>query len=77
MKKHLVLVFIPIIFIACTKRNLVIITPEYQDKSINAEKLSIQFVPQKPEIEINADAFNALSKHIFSNSPFQNRNSYD
>lgn len=60
MRKLLLFVFIPIIFIACTKRNLVIITPEYQSKFINAEELSIQFVPEKPVIEINDEIISSL-----------------
>jgi len=58
MRKYL-FIFVLIIFVSCTK-NLIKVTPEYQDKFINAGKLFIQFVPEKPEIEINDELISLL-----------------
>ena len=59
MKKYLLLAFTLIIFLSCTK-SLIQISPEYQNRYIDAEKLYIQFLPEQLVIEINDALISSL-----------------
>jgi len=59
MIKYLLFIYVAIIFISCTT-NLIKITPEYQSKLIDAEKLFIRFIPEQPVIEVNDDLISSL-----------------